>query len=259
MKIILFGSTGMLGNYVKSLLSHNFEVVCILRNDFDVESGDWNKLYDILKYLDIDDIIINCAGAIPQKECPIRKYICLNTLFPNKILEFSKNKFIHITTDCVFSGKKGNYNELDIHDAEDIYGISKSLGEPSDACIIRTSIIGEELYGKKSLIEWLKSCKNGIIEGYDKFYWNGITCLEVAKIIENIIHNNSYWKGVQHFYSNYVVTKYELCSIINLVYNLNITINKNVDVEKNMCLTSKYTNPSRNIKELIQEQFHYIL
>jgi dTDP-4-dehydrorhamnose reductase len=259
MKIILFGSTGMLGNYVKSWLSRKFEVVCMLRKDFDIETGDWNKLHDILKFLDIDDIIINCAGAIPQKECPIRKYICLNTLFPNKISEFSKNKFIHISTDCVFSGKKGNYNEFDLHDAEDIYGISKSLGEPSDACIIRTSIIGEELHGKKSLIEWLKSCKNGIIEGYDKFYWNGITCLEVAKIIENIINNNSYWKGVRHFYSNTIVTKCELCSIINEIYQLHISINKNVDVEKNMCLTSKTTTQLKHIKELIQEQFNYTI
>jgi dTDP-4-dehydrorhamnose reductase len=262
MKIILFGSTGMLGNYVKSLLSHNFEVICILRNDFDIESNDWDKLYEILKLVDDEDIIINCAGAIPQKDCPIRKYISLNTLFPFKLAEIIKDKnnckLIHITTDCVFSGRKGTYYENDIHDAEDIYGISKSLGEPSDACIIRTSIIGEELYGKKSLIEWLKSNKNGIIEGYDKFYWNGITCLEVAKIIENIINNNSYWKGVRHFYSNTLVSKYQLCSIINDVYDLNMNIHKNETIVKNMTLQSKITEPREHICELIKAQHDYI-
>jgi dTDP-4-dehydrorhamnose reductase len=142
--------------------------------------------------------------AIPQKNPDIRTYISTNTIFPHKLAEFSKNngnKMIHITTDCVFSGKKGNYTETDKHDAEDIYGISKSLGEPIDICIIRTSIIGEEFTGKKSLIEWIKSCKNGRIEGYGKFYWNGITCLELAKIILNIIKTNTYWYGVRHFFA----------------------------------------------------------
>lgn len=260
MKIILFGSTGMLGNYVRTWLANDFEIICILRNEFDIESNDWDKLYEILKIVDDEDIIINCAGAIPQKDCPIRKYISLNTLFPVKLTEIIKDKceIIHITTDCVFSGRKGSYYENDIHDAEDIYGISKSLGEPKDACVIRTSIIGEELYGKKSLIEWLKSSKNGDIDGYNNFLWNGITCLEVAKIISNIIKTNTYWKGIRHFYSNTPVSKYQLCSIINDVYELNMNINKNETIVKNMTLLSKITEPREHINELIKTQYDYI-
>ena len=167
---------------------------------------------------------------------------------------------IHITTECVFSGKKGGYNENDIHDATDIYGISKSLGEPVDVCIIRTSIIGEELYSKKSLIEWIKSCKNGTIDGYDKFYWNGITCLEVANIIFNIIKTDNYWQGVRHFFCNTTVSKYELCNIINDIYKLNIDIKKNEIVEKNITLYSIYTNNNNyEIYNLIKNQYKYNL
>ena len=153
MKIVLFGSTGMLGNYVNKYLSQFYDVVQIDRITFDIEKCDWQNLNNIVE---LGDIIINCAGAIPQQKCDIRKYISVNTLFPHKLNEISKKygkQFIHITTDCVFSGKDGNYNENSKHDADDIYGISKSLGEDTSMCIIRTSIIGEEINNKNSLIE----------------------------------------------------------------------------------------------------------
>lgn len=266
MKIILFGSTGMLGSYIKKWLLNNTEfvnIMCITRKEFDIESSNWELLFSLLNTLiEVDDVIINCAGAIPQKNPDIRKYINVNTIFPHKLSEFVKlkgNPFIHITTDCVFSGKKISYNENDIHDAEDIYGISKSLGEPIDACIIRTSIIGEEKYGKKSLLEWVKSCKNTTIEGYNHFFWNGITCLELAKTIAIIIENQSYWKGVRHFFSSSTVSKYQLCNIINDIYDLQIVIKENPSVKKNMSLSSIYTNPLRDIQELIKEQYLYAL
>jgi dTDP-4-dehydrorhamnose reductase len=152
MKIILFGSTGMLGNYIYKYLSHFYNIECIDRKLFDIETCNWIELENIIKYtIENNDIIINCSGAIPQQKCDIRKYIILNTLFPNKLNDISKKhecKYIHITTDCVFSGKHGNYDENSIHDAEDIYGITKSLGENNSMCIIRTSIIGEELNNK---------------------------------------------------------------------------------------------------------------
>jgi len=263
MKIILFGSTGMLGRYVYSLLKTDFDIICIKRHQFDIESTDWNLLYSVLKNtVEPEDIIINCAGAIPQKNPDIRKYISLNTIFPHKLADFSKkngNKMIHITTDCVFSGEKGNYTETDRHDAEDIYGISKSLGEPFDVCIIRTSIIGEELLGKKSLIEWVKSCKNGTIQGYNNFYWNGITCLQLAKIIRNIIKTRAYWNGVRHFFCDSIISKYQLCNMINETYELNIDIKKNMNVCKNMTLSSNYIIPTIDINAGIKEQCMYSL
>jgi dTDP-4-dehydrorhamnose reductase len=246
MKIILFGSTGMLGNYVKKYLSQFHDILCIGRNTFDIELCDWKKLDKIIQ---TGDIIINCAGAIPQQKCDIRKYITLNSLFPHKVNEMSKKyeiPFIHITTDCVFSGKDGNYNENSKHDAEDLYGISKSLGEDNSMCIIRTSIIGEELHNKNSLIEWVIKQKDGMIDGYENVFWNGVTCLQLAKIIENIINANKYWQGVRHVFSPNIVSKYQLCEYINEVYGLNITINKKAMPYKDMTINSIYNNDLNN-------------
>ena len=246
MKILLFGATGMLGKYVDIVLKDNYKIHCISRDNYDIENDSWKKLEDILnKSLKKNDIIINCAGIIPQKykDNNYRTYIRVNTLFPHKLNELSKKngyRFIHITTDCVYDGLKGNYIVNDNHTAKNIYGISKSLGEPEDATIIRTSIIGEELTGKKSLIEWVKSNKYGKIKGFANHYWNGVTCFELAKYIKNIIDNNTFWNGIKHICSPNILTKYELCCYINEIYELNINIEKYEDsISKNMTLSGE--------------------
>jgi dTDP-4-dehydrorhamnose reductase len=241
MRVLLFGSTGMLGNYVKSVFTKVHAVICVNRDSFDIEKDDWEKLEEIIKCSSCE-IIINCAGAIPQKESDPRKFIKVNTLFPHKLNEYSKlfaMKFIHVTTDCVFDGKKGNYAVDDEHTAKDIYGIGKSLGEPSDATVIRTSIIGEELCGKKSFIEWVKKNAGKQISGYTNHYWNGVTCLTLANIIKEIVETDNYWKGVRHIFSPNMVSKYDMCCCVNEIYDLNITVEKYEDANaKNMTLAS---------------------
>jgi dTDP-4-dehydrorhamnose reductase len=91
---------------------------------------------------------------------------------------------------------------------------------------IRTSIIGEEIYNKKSLLEWIISNKGNVINGYVNHSWNGITCLELAKQVDDIISNSNYWTGVRHMFSPDTVNKYELSNMINDIYDLKITINK---------------------------------
>ena len=244
-KILLFGSTGMLGRYVYQVLTDDadkYNVICINRADYDIRQDSWTKLNTIIKQLVANDVIINCAGIIPQKtdSSDYKSYIKVNSLFPHKLNEYAKErniKFIHITTDCVFDGLKGNYNEQDKHTANTLYGISKSLGEPEEATVIRTSIIGEERYGKKSLIEWVISNKDREINGFTNHYWNGVTCLTLAEIIEKIIAENLFWKGVKHVFSPEVVTKYLLCKYISHIYGLNITIKPvNDSIQKNMTL-----------------------
>ena len=263
MNIVLFGSTGMLGRYVYYNLKESYNVICIKRHQFDIENDSWTKLHhllcDNLNYkIKENDIIINCAGIIPQKykNDHFKTYIRVNTLFPHKLNEISKKikcKFIHITTDCVFDGLKGNYSLNDSHSAKDIYGISKSQGEPEDATIIRTSIIGEELYGKRSLIEWVKSNKDGSIKGYTNHYWNGVTCFELAKYIKNIIYNNNFWLGVRHICSPNIVTKYELCCYINEIYNLNINIEKYEDsISKNMTLCGEDISENTIFSQIVE-------
>lgn len=262
MNILLFGSTGMLGRYMFSVLGKKYNVICITREVFDIETDSWNKLNEVIEknIQSKDDVIINCAGIIPQKTKNIeyRKYIHVNSIFPHKLNEISQKhslKFIHITTDCVFDGERGNYTEEDEHTAKDIYGISKSIGEPEEAMVIRTSIIGEEITGKKSLLEWVRSNANGKIKGFTNHYWNGVTCLTLAKYIGKIIEENQFWNGTRHVFSPNTVTKYELCCYINAIYDLNIEIEKHEDLQtKNMTLFGeiKYNIPEiyTQIKEL---------
>ena len=247
MKIILFGSTGMLGNYVYAILRKAYDVRCINRTEYDIAKDNVSVLNRILSDVESDDIIINCCGAIPQKNklTDYKTYILVNTMFAHRLETIANHRgahFIHITTDCVFDGKSGNYNEQSEHTAQDIYGISKSLGEPESATVIRTSIIGEELSGKKSLLEWVISNRGGEINGYTNHYWNGVTCLTLANFIKSTIDTNNFWKGVQHVYSKNIVSKYNLCCYINEIYDLNIRVHQYEDKpEKNMTLSGAHT------------------
>jgi dTDP-4-dehydrorhamnose reductase len=244
-KIFIFGCDGMLGRYMYKYLSKIYDVYSIDRNNYDVLN---DNFYNLKKILIPNSILINCIGIIPQNNdyngvVNDRLYLKINCIFPNMLSILCNElniKFIHITTDCVFSGKKGNYTENDTHDETNIYGMSKSLGEPNNCTVIRTSIIGEELKNKKSLLEWVKSndSKAGKeIKGYTNHYWNGVTCLQLAKIINYIIDNNLYWNGIKHFFSPTSVSKYELIELIILIYKLNIKVNK---------CTSTYTNKTLN-------------
>jgi dTDP-4-dehydrorhamnose reductase len=266
MKIILFGSNGMLGRYVFIVLKEKYQIECITRDKYDIENDTWDKLNLLLKNIvKKGDVIINCAGIIPQKynSTNYKTYIKVNTLFPHKLNELSNiydGHFIHITTDCVYDGKKGSYSIEDEHNAKDIYGVSKSLGEPHNATVIRTSIIGEELTGKKSLIEWVKSNKDSKINGYTNHYWNGVTCLTLANFIKAIIDNSSYWKGVKHICSDNIVSKYELCCYINEIYKLNINIEKYEDsISKNMTLSGNSITIRKNIYQQIEELYYFNL
>lgn len=261
MKIFIFGSNGMLGNYINSYLSKSHEIVELTRKDYDLFNLSIDSLSQVLtsKNIKEHDIVINCAGVIPQSSkqrgLNIRMYFTINSLFPvilGQICDKFKAKMIHITTDCVFSGIDGKYNENSIHDESNEYGISKSLGELCNGTIIRTSIIGEEVNNKRSLLEWVKSNKNKEINGYINHLWNGVTCLELAKIIDKMITKLLFWQGVRHIYSPSPVSKYELVGIINTKYNLNIKINPfETDKSIDKTLTTIYDiNKIFNIPDL---------
>ena len=237
MKVFLFGANGMLGNYVRSYLTqNNIPVIALTRKDFDLEKLSVLSLKKFLeeKGLEKNDVIVNCAGVIPQSskdhELSKRNYYKINSILPI-ILSMLTTRMIHITTDCVFSGKDGKYNEYSNPDESNDYGTSKSLGELCDGTIIRTSIIGEELVNKRSLLEWVISNENRSINGYTNHFWNGVTCLQLAKIIHKIISEKNYWNGVRHIYSPTTVSKYELCKTISDIYELNIKV-KEFDTDK---------------------------
>ena len=232
-KILIFGSNGMLGNYLKSYLSQSYNIISLTRNDYDLSKLSIDGLTELLTKNGItsNDIVINCAGVIPQaskqRGLNTRLYFTINSLFPVILSQICDNmgaKMIHITTDCVFSGKDGSYDENSIHDELNDYGMSKSLGELCKATIIRTSIIGEEIINKRSLLEWVVSNRGNTINGYTNHMWNGVTCLQLSKIIDEIVSKKLFWNGVRHVFSPRAVSKYELVSMINDIYNLDITV-----------------------------------
>ena len=264
MKIYLFGSSGMIGRYVKMVLKLQYNVIYIDRNDYDVLIDNDFKLKDILKNIKNNDVIINCIGIIPQKYKldNYRTFIKVNSLFPHKLQEIAEktdSKLIHITTDCVYNGYRGLYKEDDKHDEDNLYGISKSLGEPENSCTIRTSIIGEETKNKTSLLEWIISNKDKKINGYVNHLWNGVTCLTLANVIKNMIENKFFWKGVRHIHSPNIVSKYDLCHYVNDIYNLNIEIVKYETSIINKSLNTSYNNLLNynilDIKEQLKLQY----
>jgi dTDP-4-dehydrorhamnose reductase len=110
-------------------------------------------------------------------------------------------------------------------DVSDIYGVSKAMGESEKATNIRVSIIGEEYGQARSLVEWIKSSKDKTVNGFIDHLWNGITCLEWAKLVENMIQTSDFWKGTVHAYSPKAVTKAELVQMVSEIYDLNIKVN----------------------------------
>ncbi|UTC76294.1 sugar nucleotide-binding protein [Treponema sp. OMZ 792] len=193
--VLVLGSTGMLGNAVTRYLSKNslLNIIPTHRNDqykLSCNSIKYDLLHDSLNILPRNiDYVINCIGVIkPFVFQNIETTIKINSLFPwelSRWANLNSCKIIHITTDCVYSGQKGKYVETDPHDALDIYGKSKSLGEIcSEAMVLRTSIIGEEIHSYASLISWTKSQKGKSVDGYKTHHWNGLTTLEYAKCCE---------------------------------------------------------------------------
>ena len=203
MKILVLGSTGMLGHIVSHYFSKsdNYKLYSLSRksnnkiNSFQCDVKDLSKLENIIKTIK-PAVIINCIGLLitdTEKSIENAKYI--NSFFPKHLVELSKKynyKVIHISTDCVFSGTKGLYNEYSIKDAIDGYGITKSEGE-IDApghLTIRTSIIGPDL--KKNgtgLFQWIMNQK-GEVKGFDNVKWTGVTTIELSKAIEFAILNS---------------------------------------------------------------------
>lgn len=232
MKIVVLGNTGMLGRYVYTYFNHNnYETIGVSRKDIDISEVNRKELKTFFESLGLgeEDVVINCMGVIKPRvdELGVLNAININSVLPHvleEILTEMSVELIHPTTDCVFDGLKGGYDEASPHDVTDVYGRTKSLGEPLNSTVIRTSIIGEEVNQGRSLVEWIKSNKGKTVNGFVNHQWNGVTCLEFAKVCEQIITKNLYWKGVKHVFSPTSVNKLELTTMISEIYDLGMTI-----------------------------------
>lgn len=174
------------------------------------------------------DAVINCAGITNRYSAqkPLEAMF-VNGALPHILSYHYGSKLIHITTDCVYDGIKGApYDETSPPNPTDIYGMSKLLGEPKQhSLVFRTSIIGPEISGFVSLLEWVKQQEGKTIKGFTNHLWNGITTKEFGNICDKIISNRDAFprSGLFHIFSN-EVTKYEMVTRLKEKYGVNVNI-----------------------------------
>lgn len=267
--VLILGSTGMLGNAVSSyFINHpSYDVTTTYRTASVAFPGNavvFDALSDSLETLPTGfAYVINCIGIIkPFMAADPAAAIRINSLFPWELAAWCRangSRLIHITTDCVYSGKKGQYVESDPHDALDDYGKSKSLGEcASEAMILRTSIIGEEIHKNASLIAWAKSQKGQTVGGFSTHLWNGVTTKEYAKICDKIISNDWYENGLFHVFAKDDVTKLQMMEYFNEKFRLGLTIqekcpepvDRTLRTEKALCAKLEIPTVAQMIREI---------
>ena len=246
MRILILGATGMLGHVLFKELSKdsNLDVLATARSVAGLEPFFSDpELQRIFPGVDADnfdtiiqafaktqpDVVINCIGIIkqlPAAEDPLAA-ISVNSLLPHRLAmlaQTAKARLIHISTDCVFDGKRGMYTEEDSSNAADLYGRTKFLGEIDypNCVTLRTSIIGHELKTNLSLVDWFLSQKI-TVQGFTKAIYSGFSTMEVARIIRDFVLPNPELSGLFQVSSN-PIPKYELLEIIRAAYDKNIEL-----------------------------------
>lgn len=245
MKIMVLGSTGMLGNAVFRLASarSEFEVFGTARSASAVRYFDESLRNRILTGIDVEDfdqltrvfadlrpnIVVNCVGLIKQlgnAKDPLSA-IPLNSMLPHRLARLCLlvgARLVHVSTDCVFSGSRGGYRESDLPDATDVYGRTKLLGEVDypHAITLRTSIIGHELNSANALIDWFLS-QVGHARGFRKAIFSGLPTVELASVILDYVLPKPELHGLYHV-SAAPINKFDLLSLVAKVYGKTIDI-----------------------------------
>lgn len=245
-RILILGATGMLGHKLWQLYRWQFDTWVTVRG----RAADYafGELFDSQRTIErVDafdfagvvaaieatrpDVVVNCIGIIKQSAAAKELNTCLmiNAFFPHRLASVCRAagiRLIHISTDCVFSGRKvGLYAESDPFDAEDLYGRSKYLGEVCEpGCLtLRTSIIGRELNSRHGLIEWFLSNEGRIVSGYTQAAFSGLTTLALGQVIAQVVNNHPSLSGLYHLAAT-PINKYELLSLVKHILNRSITI-----------------------------------
>ena len=252
MKALILGGTGMLGHKVFEVLRVEVpETWCAVRCHKDTEAKLAPGLLDddrVIGGVDVTDfaaleklllhlhprVVINCVGVIKQRAQAKSAIpsIEINALLPHKLAEVCARwggRLIHFSTDCVFSGLRGNYAEADLSDAQDLYGKSKYLGEVTtlaNALTLRTSIIGRELTQFQSLLEWFLAQNGNSVQGYKRAIYSGVTTNYMATLIPPLISDFPDLSGLYQVTAR-AISKYDLLCQLREAYGLNIEIEPN--------------------------------
>ncbi len=244
MRILILGGDGMLGHQMFKQLGPKHDVRVTLHQELPAYK-EFNLFHAENAYTGLDvrcseelikvladfhpQAVVNGIGIVKQRAACTESIASLeiNALFPHRLAILCRMigaRVIHLSTDCVFSGKKGGYSEDDPSDAEDLYGRSKYLGEVSDShCLtLRTSMIGRELNRKQSLLEWFLAQKD-TIKGFRSAIFSGLTTLELSRVLERMIVDYPGAAGIYHVSSD-PISKYDLLMLIKSKARLAIEI-----------------------------------
>jgi dTDP-4-dehydrorhamnose reductase len=282
-KVLVLGATGMLGHACSNVLRKNKSIDIVNTSrirkvgylEFDASADSISELISTVN----PDWIINCIGIIKphideKNITSINQAVRINALFPQEIALATSKPVIQIATDCVYSGNIGAYSENDPHDATDVYGKTKSLGEiPADNLKhIRASIIGPEEGRSTSLLEWFRNQpQNAKLNGFTDHLWNGVTTHHFGLLAKGMIENDYSDLSKIHIVPKDVVTKADLLRIFASSYNradIEITdvesaktIDRTLSTEKEeandlLWNMAGYETPP-TIKQMVQEQSNF--
>lgn len=281
-KVLVFGSTGMLGiEVIRELLGQNIDLYATIRNSSDkikiqkYLKSDISKIKfykfninenyktKLKKIVSKKNYIVNCIGVIKpyiveNDAKSLSNALRINSVFPHVLNSCVKKdvKIFQIATDCVYDGIKGKYTEENSHNAKDLYGKSKSLGEVKSENFfnIRCSIIGKEIKSFKSLLCWfLGQKKNSRIFGFKNHLWNGITTRHFGKIVSVLITKNIKIPNMLHIVPKDIVDKFTLLKIFQKKFNRDdLKINKiNASIVVDRTLKSNHMDINKKINESI--------
>lgn len=244
-KVLVLGASGMLGNAAMRVFAQEpgYEVYGTIRGAASashfpapletrliagVEADSPDHLLGVVARVQ-PDTVINCVGVIKQFDASNDPLVALplNSILPHRLARLcqaAEARLVHISTDCVFDGRRGGYDEDDIADATDLYGRSKLLGEVDypNAITLRTSIIGHELSGKHALVDWFLS-QEGSVNGFAKAIFSGLTTVELCRVIARYVIPRADLHGLYHV-SSEPISKHDLLSLIADVYGKTIDI-----------------------------------
>lgn len=245
MKVLILGVTGMLGNAMFRVLSDGADLAVYgtARGTSARQHFPNNLASRIIVGIDVEnndslvrafatarpDVVVNCVGLVKQladANDPLQA-VPINSLLPHRLAALCQAtgaRLVHISTDCVFSGSKGNYRETDFPDAYDLYGRSKLLGEVNypHAITLRTSIIGHELSGNRSLVNWFLAQK-GAVKGFTRAVFSGLPTVELATVVRDVVLPLKGLHGLYHV-SSKPINKFDLLQIVAKVYGKSIEI-----------------------------------
>ncbi|MBG6187872.1 dTDP-4-dehydrorhamnose reductase family protein [Flavobacterium sp. CAN_S2] len=275
-KLLVIGIKGMAGHILHRYFSEQnvYDVYGLARNIessatlFNVDVSNTDQLRSLFEKNQFD-YVVNCIGILNKDaEDNPSKAIWFNSYFPHYLEEITKTtltKVIHISTDCVFSGKEGSYTENDFKNGVGFYAQSKALGELTNTkdVTIRTSIIGPELNQNGiGLFHWFMSQTNhDYLKGFTKAYWSGLTTLELAKVVEAIIDQNIV--GLIQVAPSTKIDKFALLTLINAIYKnsaLEIEPSDSYHVDKSLVsIRTDFDYPVPDYGQMLESQKEWIL